>query len=62
VLNDFHTRACGGHLSGLEIAQKILHAGYFWPSLIKYCVDVVKSVTCSRYSLEKCAHTLCPCS
>jgi hypothetical protein len=29
VLNDFHTRACGGHLSGLAIAQKILRAGYF---------------------------------
>jgi hypothetical protein len=24
MLNDCHTRACGGHLSGLEIAQKIL--------------------------------------
>jgi hypothetical protein len=24
VLNDFHSGACDGHLSGLEIAQKIL--------------------------------------
>jgi hypothetical protein len=24
VLNNFHTRACGGHLSGLATAQKIL--------------------------------------
>jgi hypothetical protein len=24
VLNDYHSGACGGHLSGLEIAQKIL--------------------------------------
>jgi hypothetical protein len=24
VLNDFHTRACGGHLSGLGTTQKIL--------------------------------------
>ena len=28
VLNDSHSGACGGYLSGLAIAQKILHAGY----------------------------------
>jgi hypothetical protein len=42
VLNDSHTGACGGHLCGLETTQKILRTGYFWPSLIKYCVEVVK--------------------
>ena len=29
LLNDFHGGACGGHLFGLSIAQKILKAGYF---------------------------------
>jgi hypothetical protein len=29
VLNDCHTGACGGHLSGLATKQKILRAGYF---------------------------------
>jgi hypothetical protein len=29
MLNDFHTGAYGGHLSGLETTQKILRAGYF---------------------------------
>jgi hypothetical protein len=29
VLNDFHNEACGGHLSWLETAQKIMHIGYF---------------------------------
>ena len=28
-LNDAHSGACGGHLSGLATTQKILHAGYF---------------------------------
>ena len=42
VLNDCHRGACGGHLSGLSIAQKILRAGYFWPSIFKDCVDAVK--------------------
>ena len=29
ILNDCHSGACGGHLSGLATAQKILHVGYF---------------------------------
>ena len=42
VLNDFHARAYGGHLSGLATAQKILCAGYFWPSIFKDCIETVK--------------------
>ena len=42
VLNDCYGGACGGHLSGLSTAQKILRAGYFWPSIFKDCVDAVK--------------------
>ena len=41
VLNDCHGGACGGHLSGISIAQKILRASYFLPSIFKYCVDAV---------------------
>jgi hypothetical protein len=29
MLNDFRTGVCGGHLSGLATAQKILRASYF---------------------------------
>ena len=42
VLNDFHRGACGGHLSGISTTQKILRAGYFWPSIFKDCVNMVK--------------------
>ena len=42
VLNDCHNGACGGHLSGLATAQKILRAGYFWPSIFKDCMESVK--------------------
>ena len=41
VLNDCHRGACGGHLSRLSIAQKILREGYFWSSIFKDCVNVV---------------------
>ena len=42
VLNDCHGGVCGGNLSGISTAQNILRAGYFWPSIFKYCVDAVK--------------------
>ena len=41
VLNDCHSGACGGHMSGYATAQKILRAGYFWPSLFKDCIIAV---------------------
>ena len=49
VLNDAHSGACGGHLSGLEMTHKILHAGYFWPTIFKDCVEAVKH--CHPYQL-----------
>jgi hypothetical protein len=42
VLNDFHLGACGGHLSGMATAHKILRVAYFWPSIFKYCIEVFK--------------------
>ena len=41
MLNDFRG-VCGGYLSGLSTAQKILRAGYFWSSIFKDCVDAVE--------------------
>jgi hypothetical protein len=42
VLNYCHSGACGGHMSGYATAQKILRAGYFWPSLFKDCIIAVR--------------------
>ena len=42
IMNDCHSGACGGHLSGLATTQKILRAGYFWPSIFKNYITVVK--------------------
>ena len=33
VLNDAHSGACGGHLSGLAMAQNMLRVSYFWPTI-----------------------------
>jgi hypothetical protein len=57
VLNDCHTGAFGGHLSGLETTQKILEAGYFWLTLIKYCIESVnKCHPCQIFSQKMRAH------
>ena len=42
VMNDCHSGACGGHLSGLATTQNILRAGYFWPSIFKDCMEAIK--------------------
>ena len=41
IINDCHSGACGGHLSGLATTQKILHVGYFCPLIFKDCINVV---------------------
>eukprot|EP00253_Pinus_taeda_P027042 PITA_27042 len=57
VLNDCHSGACGGHLSGLATAQCILRAGYFWPSLFKDCVEAVKHChLCQIFTRKMHAH------
>jgi hypothetical protein len=47
ALNDCHSGACGGHMSGYATAQKILRARYFWPSLFNDCITAVQN--CHAY-------------
>jgi hypothetical protein len=57
MLNDCHTRACGGHFSGLETTQNILRASYYWPTLIKDCIESVKKChPCQIFSWKMRAH------
>jgi hypothetical protein len=56
ILNDCHLGACGGHLSGMATTQKILCASYFWPSIFKDCIEVVKKCPPCQVFNKK-AHT-----
>jgi hypothetical protein len=57
VLNDCHTRDCGGHLSRLETTQNIFRAGYLWPTLIKDCIESVKKChSCQIFSRKMRVH------
>lgn len=42
TLNDYHSGACGGHLSWMAARHKILRIGYFGPSIFKDCIEAVK--------------------
>ena len=44
ILEVCHDNACGGHFSGQLTGQKILRAGYFWPTLFKDSHDYVKKM------------------
>jgi hypothetical protein len=57
ILNDCHSGACGGHLSGLATTQKILRVGYFWPSIFKDCIEAVKKChPCQVFTHKMCSH------
>ena len=46
VLTFCHSEACGGHFSARKMADKIMQAGFYWPTLFKDCFDFCK--TCAR--------------
>jgi hypothetical protein len=57
VLNESNNGACGGHLSGLVKTQKILHTKYFWPTIFKDCIEVVKKFhQCQIFTRKKHTH------
>ena len=60
VLNDFHAGDCGGHLSGYAIAQKILCAGYFWPTIFCDCILAVISCHACQIFYHKIRKPLAP--
>ena len=35
ILNHCHDSACGGHFASQKTAMKVLHSGFYWPSLFK---------------------------
>jgi hypothetical protein len=57
ALNEFHSRACGGHMSGYATTQKILRAGYFRPSFLNDCITVIqKCHACQTYNQKIWSH------
>ena len=56
-MNDCHSGACGGHLSGMATTQKILRAGYLWPSVFKDFHEAIKKFPpCQHFYPKKHTH------
>ena len=55
VLNDFHSGACGGHLSGLATTQKFLCEGYFGPRFSNIVLRRSKNIVPVRFILGRYA-------
>jgi len=46
VLSFYHAQACGGHFFSQNMAFKVLHSGFYWPTLFKDAHTFFK--TCPR--------------
>ena len=51
ILTSCHDSACGEHFSGELTGQKIMRAGYFWPTMFKDSQAYVRKYNaCQRYA------------
>ena len=51
ILKACHDEPCGGHFVDKRTAYKVLHLGYYWPTLFKYAKKYVRSFdSCQRMS------------
>lgn len=54
VLNDYHSGACGGHMSEYATAQKILRAGISGPPFLRIAFLLSAHVMHARYTNGRC--------
>ena len=61
VLQELHDGPTGGHFGGNTTAHKIIHAGYYWPTLFKDAHEYARKFkTCQLQPEEKISqHSLC---
>nr|XP_025647635.1 uncharacterized protein LOC112742611 [Arachis hypogaea] len=51
ILREIHEGCCGHHVGGKTLAQKIIRAGYFWPTVIRDSIQIVKNCDkCQRHA------------
>ena len=50
IMTEMHTGACGGHLYWKSIANKILKAGYYWPTLFSDVYAKIRAcIPCHKF-------------
>lgn len=51
IMREVHESICGNHAGGTSLAHKILHQGYFWPTLRKDAHKFAKACdSCQRFA------------
>ncbi|XP_057746490.1 uncharacterized protein LOC130965746 [Arachis stenosperma] len=51
ILREIHEGCCSHHIGGKTLAQKIIRAGYFWPTIIRDSIQLTKSCDkCQRHA------------
>ncbi|XP_025664561.1 uncharacterized protein [Arachis hypogaea] len=51
ILCEIHEGCCGHHVGGKTLAQKVIRAGYFWPTVIRDSIQIVKNCDkCQRHA------------
>ena len=44
ILSHCHDSACGGHFASQKTTMKVLHSGFYWPSLFKDACTMCKQL------------------
>ena len=42
VLREVHEGVCGNHIGAWELAGKVLRQGYYWPTILRDAIDIVR--------------------
>ena len=42
VIREIHTGVCNSHMNGIIFAKKIVQQGYYWMSMEKDCIQIVR--------------------
>ncbi|XP_025619006.1 uncharacterized protein [Arachis hypogaea] len=51
ILREIHEGCCGHHVGGKTLAQKVIRAGYFWLTIIRDSIQLVKNCDkCQRHA------------
>ncbi|XP_025678147.1 uncharacterized protein [Arachis hypogaea] len=51
MLHEIHEGCCNHHIGGKTLAQKVIRAGYFWPTVIRDSTQLVKNCDkCQRHA------------
>ncbi|CAL2256246.1 unnamed protein product [Prunus armeniaca] len=48
-MEESHSSICGAHQSGLELHFQIKRMGYYWPTMVKDCMDYVKKCQACQF-------------